>query len=82
MTHSTSSNNNLQVKVDIINGGANGMGKETAREFADHGARAIVIADVQDEKGQNAAVSRCPSLSNLTCHHLVVIWDFGMVLWI
>ena len=32
------------------------MGEATAREFAVHGSRAIVIADVQDEKGQNVAV--------------------------
>ena len=31
----------------IITGGASSMGDE----FAAHGARAIVIADVQDEKG-------------------------------
>ena len=57
MTDSTSSSNKLQGKVAIITGGASGMGEATAREFAAHGARAIVIADVQDEKGQNAAVS-------------------------
>ena len=73
MTHSTSSNNKLQGKVAIITEGANGMGKDTAREFADHGARAIIIADVQDEKGQNATVSCRPGLSNLACHHLAVI---------
>ena len=57
MADFTSSNNKLQGKVAIITGGASGMGEATAREFATHGARAIVIADVQDEKGQNAAVS-------------------------
>ena len=41
----------------IITGSASSVGEATAREFATHGARAIVIADVQDEKGQNAAVS-------------------------
>ena len=66
----------------IITEGTSGMGEVTTHEFATHSARAIVIVDVQDKKGQNAAVSRCPSLSNLTCHHLVMIWDFGMVLWI
>ena len=57
MTDSTSSNNKLQGKVAIVTGGASSMGEATAREFAAHGARAIVIADVQDEKGQNVAVS-------------------------
>ena len=64
----------------IIIGGASGMGEDMARKFAAHGARAIVIADIQDERGQNAAVSRRPGLSDLACHHLAVIWDFGMVL--
>ena len=82
MIHSTSSNNKLQGKVAIITGGPSVIGKDTAREFATHGARAIVIADVQDEKGQNAVVSRRPGLSDLACHHLAVTWDFGMVLWI
>ena len=54
MTQSTSSNNKLQGKVVIITEGANGMGEDTACEFAAHGARAIIIADIQDEKGQNA----------------------------
>ncbi|KAK9995610.1 hypothetical protein SO802_020296 [Lithocarpus litseifolius] len=58
MTHSTSLNNKLQGKVAIITKGASGMGEAMAHEFAAHGAQAIVIADVQDEKGQNAAVSR------------------------
>ena len=81
-THSTSSNNKLQGKVAIITGGASGMGEDMTREFVAHDARAIVIVDVQDEKGQNAAVSCRLGLSDLTCHHLAVIWDFGMVLWI
>ena len=57
MTDSTPSNKKLQGKVAIITGGAGGIGEATARHFAAHGARAIVIADVQDEKGQNVAVS-------------------------
>ena len=82
MAHFTSSNNKLQGKVAIITGGASGMGEDMAHEFVAHGARAIVIADVQDEKGQNVAVSRLPGFSDLACHHLAMIWDFGMVLWI
>ncbi|KAK4568374.1 hypothetical protein RGQ29_003956 [Quercus rubra] len=49
--------NKLQGKVTIITGGASGMGEATAHQFAAHGARAIVIADVQDEKGQKVATS-------------------------
>ncbi|CAL9031204.1 unnamed protein product [Prunus brigantina] len=47
----------LQGKVAIVTGGASGIGEATARKFALHGARAVVIADVQDEKGQNVAAS-------------------------
>ncbi|KAL4633816.1 hypothetical protein ACB092_04G150200 [Castanea dentata] len=49
--------NKLQGKVAIITGGASGMGEATARQFAAHGARTIVIADVQDEMGQKVAAS-------------------------
>ncbi|XP_021808406.1 (-)-isopiperitenol/(-)-carveol dehydrogenase, mitochondrial-like [Prunus avium] len=47
----------LQGKVAIVTGGASGIGEATARKFALHGARAVVIADVQDDKGQNVAAS-------------------------
>lgn len=47
----------LQVKVAIIICGASGMGEATACHFATHDIRAIVIADVQDEKSQNVAAS-------------------------
>ncbi|XP_027089543.2 (+)-cis,trans-nepetalactol synthase NEPS1-like [Coffea arabica] len=47
----------LQNKVAIVTGGASGLGEETARRFAEHGARAVVIADVQEEKGQQVAES-------------------------
>ena len=49
--------NKLQAKVAIITGGASGIGEATAHQFATHGAQAIVIADVQDEKGQRVAAS-------------------------
>ena len=47
----------LQGKVAIITGGASGIGEATTRLFANHGAAAIVIADVQDELGQAVAES-------------------------
>jgi NAD(P)-dependent dehydrogenase (short-subunit alcohol dehydrogenase family) len=62
MTDSTPLKNKLQGKVTIITGGASGIGEATARRFADHGARAIVIADIQDEKGQKVAASIGPNI--------------------
>ncbi|XP_024031967.1 (-)-isopiperitenol/(-)-carveol dehydrogenase, mitochondrial [Morus notabilis] len=47
----------LHSKVTIVTGGASGIGEATARRFANHGARAVVIADVQDEKGREVAAS-------------------------
>ncbi|KAK6148514.1 hypothetical protein DH2020_019426 [Rehmannia glutinosa] len=47
----------LDGKVAIVTGGASGIGEATARHFADHGARAVVIADIQPEKGRSVAES-------------------------
>ncbi|XP_047951500.1 (+)-cis,cis-nepetalactol synthase NEPS3-like [Salvia hispanica] len=47
----------LQGKVAIVTGGASGIGETTARALADHGARAVVIADIQAEKGRAVAES-------------------------
>ncbi|KAI9174073.1 hypothetical protein LWI28_011491 [Acer negundo] len=51
------SSKKLEGKVAIITGGASGIGEATARHFINHAARAVVIADVQDEKGQELAES-------------------------
>ncbi|XP_024031972.1 (-)-isopiperitenol/(-)-carveol dehydrogenase, mitochondrial [Morus notabilis] len=60
MADTIASRNKLHGKVAIVTGGASGIGEASARSFAAHGARAVVIADVQDEKGQNVAVSIGP----------------------
>ncbi|KAJ4712179.1 Short-chain dehydrogenase/reductase [Melia azedarach] len=47
----------LEGRVVIITGGASGIGEATARLFAVHGARMIVIADIQDDLGKKVAES-------------------------
>ncbi|KAB5525204.1 hypothetical protein DKX38_022953 [Salix brachista] len=47
----------VQDKVAIVTGGASGIGKATVLAFVENGARGVVIADIQDEKGQKLAES-------------------------
>ena len=44
----------LTDKVAIVTGGASGIGAETARQFARHGAR-VVVADLNDDLGPKVA---------------------------
>jgi NAD(P)-dependent dehydrogenase (short-subunit alcohol dehydrogenase family) len=44
----------LSGKVAVITGGASGMGRATVEKFVNEGAR-VVIADVQDDKGEALA---------------------------
>lgn len=53
----SSSTLKLEGKIAIVTGGASGIGEATARLFADHGVKAVVIADIQDEKGLEVAES-------------------------
>ncbi|KAA8542383.1 hypothetical protein F0562_023481 [Nyssa sinensis] len=53
----TETTKKLEGKVAIITGGASGIGEATAHLFADHGARAVLIADIQDGQGQRVAES-------------------------
>ncbi|KAL6199436.1 hypothetical protein ACLB2K_029220 [Fragaria x ananassa] len=59
--------NKLEDKVAIVTGGASGIGEATARHFALHGARAVVIADVHDQKGQDIAASIGPHCTYIRC---------------
>ncbi|KAL9332359.1 hypothetical protein ACSQ67_001969 [Phaseolus vulgaris] len=56
----------LEGKVALITGAASGIGEETLRLFAEHGA-VIVAADIQDEQGQKVAASLGPE--RVTYHH-------------
>jgi 3(or 17)beta-hydroxysteroid dehydrogenase len=48
------SNNDLSNKVAVVTGGADGIGEGIARIFSGYGAQ-VVIADIQEEKGEALA---------------------------
>ncbi|KAL8457340.1 hypothetical protein ACS0TY_035262 [Phlomoides rotata] len=47
----------LDGKIAIITGGASGIDEVTAHHFAEHGARAVVIGDIQGDNGRAVAES-------------------------
>ncbi|RVW91207.1 (-)-isopiperitenol/(-)-carveol dehydrogenase, mitochondrial [Vitis vinifera] len=63
ITDTTPFNNKPQGKVAIITGGASNIGEAMKCLFVDNGARAVVIADIQDELGciiaKSISLHRC-----------------------
>nr|QKE59460.1 nepetalactol related short chain dehydrogenase 1 [Nepeta cataria] len=57
----------LEGKVVIVTGGASGIGQTAAHVFAQHGARAVVIADIQSEVGKSVAESIGKQCSYVQC---------------
>src|SRR3954471_4405689 len=45
----------LKDKVAVVTGGATGIGRGLATAFAQEGARAVVVADINGERAQTAA---------------------------
>lgn len=56
----------LEGKVALITGGASGIGKETASLFIKNGAK-VVIADIQQQTGTEAAKELGPNASFIPC---------------
>ncbi|KAG6491510.1 hypothetical protein ZIOFF_046442 [Zingiber officinale] len=56
----------LEGKVAVITGGASGIGEAAVKLFVSHGAR-VIVADVQDEKGEALCASLGGAASYVHC---------------
>ncbi|KAL9270027.1 Short-chain dehydrogenase reductase 2a-like protein [Drosera capensis] len=56
----------LEGKIALITGGASGIGKATASKFIQNGAK-VLIADIQEKLGQDAAHELGPNASFVQC---------------
>lgn len=63
---STQAGSRLEGKVALITGAASGIGRATAKEFIQNGAK-VMIADIQDELGMEAARELGPNSDFVHC---------------
>ncbi|KAE9618470.1 putative secoisolariciresinol dehydrogenase [Lupinus albus] len=63
---STNTGRKLQDKVALITGAASGIGKATATQFINNGAK-VIIADIQQQSGQETAKELGPNATFITC---------------
>ncbi len=71
MASNTGDNKRLSGKVAIVTGGASGIGEATSRIFAQQGAK-VVVADIQDERGNLVAGEVVKAGGEATFMHLNV----------